>query len=254
MVKSRAYVFSKNNYLRIEPIGTTYSLTVEGGEGSGLYTAGSEVKISAEPYNSQEHFTGWTVTGANADDVLTDSTAASTTITVPAGGVTVTANYAAHTLEEHATKAPTCTEVGWEAYESCACGYSTYKEIPATGHTPGTGWHSNDENHWHECTVCSSETDEAAHDYEWVTDKESTATEAGSKHEQCSVCGYAKAAVEIPATGTDKPSDEKPTGDSDEPDTGDNSNILMWAALMSVSAAGLAFMAAKHRKAVRENQ
>ncbi len=32
-------------------------------------------------------------------------------------------------------KDPTCTEVGWDAYEFCAeCDYSTYVEIPALGH------------------------------------------------------------------------------------------------------------------------
>ena len=28
------------------------------------------------------------------------------------------------------------------------------------------------------------------HTYKWVTDKEPTATEAGSRHEECTVCGY----------------------------------------------------------------
>lgn len=42
----------------------------------------------------------------------------------------------------------------------------------------------------------------AEHTFTWVTDKEATATEKGSKHEECTVCGYEKAAVEIPATGT----------------------------------------------------
>ena len=49
---------------------------------------------------------------------------------------------------------------------------------------------------------CSGNT----HTFEWVIDKEATETEAGSKHEECTVCGYAKAAVEIPATGTTTPS------------------------------------------------
>ena len=38
------------------------------------------------------------------------------------------------TLVKVDAKAPTCTEIGWEAYEYCtACTYTTYKEIPATG-------------------------------------------------------------------------------------------------------------------------
>ena len=44
---------------------------------------------------------------------------------------------AGHTLTQVGAKAPTCTEVGHEAYEYCTeCDYSTYVEIPAA-HTPG---------------------------------------------------------------------------------------------------------------------
>ena len=106
---------------------------------------------------------------------------------------------------------------------------------------------------------------------EWVVDKEATATAAGSKHEECTVCGYAKEAVDIPATGTtDDPSDEngkpstetpskpsdqsgKPstgtpadtdtstgdnqTGDAAAPGTGDDSDLAFW--IIAVLAAGI---------------
>ena len=37
-----------------------------------------------------------------------------------------------HDLEQHAAKAPTCTEIGWDAYDRCIrCGYTTRKELPA---------------------------------------------------------------------------------------------------------------------------
>ena len=37
-----------------------------------------------------------------------------------------------HALEQHAAKAPTCTEIGWDAYDRCVrCGYTTRKELPA---------------------------------------------------------------------------------------------------------------------------
>ena len=58
-------------------------------------------------------------------------------------------------------------------------------------------WLSNDNTHWHECT-CGEKIDEATHTFEWVVDKTPTATEAGSKHQQCTVCGHALPAVEIP--------------------------------------------------------
>ena len=41
-----------------------------------------------------------------------------------------------HTVVSHEAKAPTCTEVGWYAYETCTgCDHTTYVEIPATGHS-----------------------------------------------------------------------------------------------------------------------
>lgn len=43
-----------------------------------------------------------------------------------------------HDLEDHVAKAPTCTEAGWEAYQTCKnCEYTTYTKIEATGHSYG---------------------------------------------------------------------------------------------------------------------
>lgn len=40
-----------------------------------------------------------------------------------------------HDLVQHAAKAPTCTEIGWDAYDRCIrCGYTTRKELPALNH------------------------------------------------------------------------------------------------------------------------
>lgn len=42
-----------------------------------------------------------------------------------------------HDLEHHEAKAATCTEIGWEAYDTCkreGCNYSTYVELPALKH------------------------------------------------------------------------------------------------------------------------
>ena len=42
---------------------------------------------------------------------------------------------AQHDLEQHAAKAPTCTEIGWDAYEACSrCDHTTRKELPALNH------------------------------------------------------------------------------------------------------------------------
>ena len=41
----------------------------------------------------------------------------------------------AHALESHDAQAPTCTAIGWDAYETCSrCDYSTYVEKSALGH------------------------------------------------------------------------------------------------------------------------
>ena len=40
-----------------------------------------------------------------------------------------------HNLEQHEAKAPTCTEKGWNAYETCSrCDYTTYTELTALNH------------------------------------------------------------------------------------------------------------------------
>ena len=40
-----------------------------------------------------------------------------------------------HALEQHAAKAPTCTGIGWDAYETCSrCNHTTYAELPALNH------------------------------------------------------------------------------------------------------------------------
>ena len=102
-------------------------------------------------------------------------------------------------------------------------------------HSYGTAWKYDGTNHWHEC-ACGDKADTAAHTFKWVTDKEATATEKGSKHEECSVCGYKKATVEIPATGSGSGSASQPTkpGSTGSPQTGDSSSVL-WLAILCIS-------------------
>ena len=111
----------------------------------------------------------------------------------------------------------------------------TYKSIPHI-HNHGADWKSDADNHWHECP-CGDKKDTAAHTFKWVIDKEATATARGSKHEECTVCGYKKAAVEIPATGSAaKPSDQPDNlGNTTSPKTGDSSNPALWSALLFIS-------------------
>ena len=80
-----------------------------------------------------------------------------------------------HDLEQHAAKAPTCTEIGWNAYETCSrCDHTTYAELPALNH-----------------------------DLEQHAAKASTCTEKGwSAYETCSRCDYTTYA-ELPALNHD---------------------------------------------------
>ena len=138
-----------DTYLRIEPVGTKYALTVSGGEGTGSYVAGTQVTISADVFNASGHFSGWTVSDLTGAGVLADSSAAQTTFTMPAGTVELTANYEPHAALEHvAAIDPTCTDAGKAEHWMCPdCGAlfsddaganlvdSDDLTIPATGHS-----------------------------------------------------------------------------------------------------------------------
>lgn len=121
-------------------------------------------------------------------------------------------------------------------------------------HVFGDAWVSDETGHWHVC-ACGEKEDVAQHTFQWVVDKEATATENGSKHEECTVCGYAKQAVVIPATGATQPSEQpsqqpsqtqKP--DAEQPQTGDVSNVALWVAMMFVSVATLTGVMAYTKK------
>ena len=181
-----------------------------------------------------------------------------TSVIIPATG---------HTLSNVPAKDATCTEEGNKAYYICdgcdkwfedAEGKSEITDktsviISAAGHTL-SDWKADDNSHWHECE-CGYKADVAQHSFKWVVDKEANATQKGAKHEECTVCGYKRASVEIPATGTTIAPTTTPTTtpattpkkDSTttstttttsavkNPKTGDNSNIFLWIVLLLIS-------------------
>ena len=75
-------------------------------------------------------------------------------------------------------------------------------------HTFDDTWTSDATNHWHACTApdCNNDIeaikDKAPHTPgDWIIDKAPNATEAGSKHKECTVCQYKTQTETIPATG-----------------------------------------------------
>ena len=161
------------------------------------------------------------------------------------------AEEAAHTASDWIIDtAATATTDGTKHKECTVCHrvLETCK-IPATGsgehtHSYSSDWKSDSINHWHECS-CGVKDDVAAHTFKWVIDKEATATKKGSKHEECKFCGYQRPAVEIPATGsTTKPTDPTESNPNtgaldDVPQTGDNSNMILWIVLLLASGLGV---------------
>ena len=104
-----------------------------------------------------------------------------------------------HDRIHHAAKAATCTEIGWEAYDTCSrCDYTTYKEIPATGHhhnavvTAPTCTAKGYTTHTCACgdSYVDSYTDALGHSYgAWTQTKAPTCTAKGTDSRSCTRCG-----------------------------------------------------------------
>lgn len=138
----------------------------------------------------------------------------------------------------------------------------------ADGHTHkyGTEWKYDETNHWHECE-CGNKADITAHNFKWIIDKEATTAEKGSKHEECTVCGYKKAAVDIPVTDFRNSSDDQPnkpintassesssadqlnnTANTASPKTGNSGNMILWIVLLVIGGGAFITATAVDRK------
>ena len=147
-------------------------------------------------------------TRSNCDAVDTaNCTGGTATCSAKAVCVTCGAEYGEkdsnnHALEQHAAKAPTCTEIGWDAYDTCSrCDYTTYAELPALNHDlkqhaakaatcTEKGWDA-----YEACSRCNyttyAEQPALNHDLEQHAAKAPTCTEKGwNAYETCSRCDY----------------------------------------------------------------
>ncbi|MCL1952557.1 MAG: DUF6273 domain-containing protein [Oscillospiraceae bacterium] len=96
--------------------------------------------------------------------------------------------------------APTHTAAGSRHRECTVCGYTETQAIAAVGHTFGGAWQKNASGHWQVCS-CGATSDVAGHAFgAWAEDTAPTATTEGTKHRDCTVCGYREDGT-IPATG-----------------------------------------------------
>lgn len=203
--------------------------------------------------------------------------------------------------EQYIASKANCTEPA-QYYKSCKCGEKgteTFASGEALGHTEGTEWKFDADNHWHACTVAgcgviidnskaahtpdraeATETDAVkcsvcgyvitpalghthAYGTEWKSDKDShwngcvcgdkantAAHSDANKDGKCDVCEYEVATVT--PDPDNKPDDtNKPSDDVQSPQTGDNSMMWLWIALLIVSGFGMIATIVMRKKFVR---
>lgn len=135
----------------------------------------------------------------------------------------------------------------------------------------GGPWYADAKSHWHQCTdkdcpdLYASTKDLASHTFVWKVDKAATATETGSKHEECTVCGFERSENTVipvlPGGGTTEPGN-KPgsgttepggtttpgtTGAAKSPKTGD-AGIALYAGLSLLALSGSGWVVGKKRR------
>lgn len=135
----------------------------------------------------------------------------------------------------------------------------------------GGPWYADAKSHWHQCTdkdcpdLYASTKDLASHTFVWKVDKAATATETGSKHEECTVCGFERSENTVipvlsdsgmtepgnkPGSGTTEPGGTTTpgtTGAAKSPKTGD-AGIALYAGLSLLALSGSGWVVGKKRR------
>ena len=180
------------------------------------------------------------------------------------------ADITAHNFKWIVDRKATTAEKGSKHEECTVCGYKKaavdIPKIDSHNHNYGTEWKYDETNHWHECED-GEKADITAHNFKWIVDKEATTAEKGSKHEECTVCGYKKAAVDIPAIGFGSSSDDQPNkpintasyenSSADQtnkpintasPKTGNTDYMILWIVLLVIGGGAFITATAVDRK------
>ena len=235
---------------QVVPTTYTVAFAANGGTGSMADVTGisSEYTLPENGFTAPDgkQFKAWSVDGkekavGDKITVTADTTVTAVWETVPAG----------HTcdIKPVAKVEPSCTEGGKEAYYKCdGCGkfyedalgtkeitdLAAWGNLAKLGHTE-SDWKSDKDNHWKECTVA---------DCGVIIDSSKAAHADANNDGKCDTCEY-----NVGKTPTN-PGGDKP---NDNPQTGDNSMMGLWIALLFVSGFGVVTTTVytKKRKSVK---
>ena len=237
---------------QVVPTTYTVSFAANGGTGTMADVTGisGEYTLPENGFTAPDgkQFKAWSVDGnekavGDKITVTADTTITAVWETIPAG----------HTcdIKPVAKVEPSCTEGGKEAYYKCeGCGkfyedalgtkeitdLAAWGNLAKLGHTE-SDWKSDKDNHWKECTVAGC----------GVIIENSKAAHADANNDgKCDTCEYNVG--KTPTNPGNKPSD-----DVQSPQTGDNSMMWLWIALLFVSGFGVVTTTVytKKRKSVK---
>ena len=237
---------------QVVPTTYTVSFAANGGTGTMADVTGisGEYTLPENGFTAPDgkQFKAWSVGGnekavGDKITVTADTTVTAVWEDIPAG----------HTcdIKPVAKVEPSCTEAGKEAYYKCeGCGkfyedalgtkeitdLAAWGNLAKLGHTE-SDWKSDKDNHWKECTVAGC----------GVIIENSKAAHADANNDgKCDTCEYNVG--KTPTNPGNKPSD-----DVQSPQTGDNSMMWLWIALLFVSGFGVVTTTVytKKRKSVK---
>ena len=166
-------------------------LTVNGNETPGQ-TDASQVTISSPAPHSHICSDGWTSDATGHWHRCADA------------NCTEKLNFAAHS-----GGAATCN-----TKKKCEVCGEPYGELNPSNHTHLSDWKFDETGHWKTCKDCKTDIEKTIHtSSEWQITQEPTATEAGTKCRECSVCHYKETAAIPPVPCTHEGSTWEPADD-----------------------------------------